>query len=48
MPDALVAVFERFEEERRDGEHFHEWARRKTNKELRDALRKPLKSEVVS
>ncbi|HEY0129163.1 MAG TPA: ferredoxin--nitrite reductase [Rubrobacteraceae bacterium] len=48
VPDALVAVFERFEEERRDGEHFHEWARRKKNKELRDALRKPLKSEVVS
>ncbi len=48
VPDALVAVFERFEEERRDGEHFHEWARRKKTKELRDALRKPLKSGVVS
>ena len=29
VPDALVAVFERFEEERREGERFHEWARRK-------------------
>ena len=48
VPDALVAVFERFEKERRDGEHFHEWARRKKTKELRDALRKPLKSGVVS
>jgi ferredoxin-nitrite reductase len=48
VPDALVAVFERFEEERREGERFHEWARRKKNAELREALRKPLKSGVVS
>ena len=42
VPDALVAVFERFEEERREGERFHEWARRKKNAELREALeRKP-------
>ena len=42
VPDALVAVFERFEEERREGERFHEWARRKRNAELRKALRKPV------
>ena len=39
VPDALVAVFEKFKEERRDGEKFHEWARRRPNKELRGALR---------
>jgi ferredoxin-nitrite reductase len=42
VPDALVAVFEKFEEERREGERFHEWARRKRNAELREALRKPV------
>jgi ferredoxin-nitrite reductase len=42
VPDALVAVFERFEEERREDERFHEWARRKRNAELRKALRKPV------
>jgi ferredoxin-nitrite reductase len=41
-----VAVFERFEEERREGERFHEWARRKRNAELREALRKPVESGV--
>ena len=46
VPDALVAVFERFEEERRQGERFHEWARRKRNAELREALRKPVRSGV--
>jgi ferredoxin-nitrite reductase len=46
VPDALVAVFERFEEERREGERFHEWARRKRNAELREALSKPVKSGV--
>jgi ferredoxin-nitrite reductase len=39
VPDALVAVFEKFNEERREGERFHEWARRRQNKELRAALR---------
>src|SRR5215207_1875580 len=39
VPDALVAIFERFEEERREGERFHEWARRQQNKELRETLR---------
>ena len=43
-PEALVAVFEQFEEERREGERFHEWARRKRNAELREALRKPVRS----
>ena len=47
VPDALVAVFEQFEEERREGERFHEWARRKKNAELREALRKPVESELV-
>ncbi|MDQ2672350.1 MAG: ferredoxin--nitrite reductase [Actinomycetota bacterium] len=42
VPDALVALFEQFEEERREGERFHEWARRKRNAELREALRKPV------
>jgi ferredoxin-nitrite reductase len=46
VPDALVAVFEKFEEERREGERFHEWARRMRNAELREALRKPLRSGV--
>jgi ferredoxin-nitrite reductase len=44
VPDALVSVFERFKEEAREGERFHEWARRKKNKELREALRKPAKA----
>ena len=48
VPDALAAVFERFEEERRGGERFHEWARRKENAELRKALRKPFESGVGS
>jgi ferredoxin-nitrite reductase len=39
VPDALVAVFDKFKDERRDGERFHEWARRRPNKELRAALR---------
>ena len=39
VPDALVAVFERFKEERREGERFHEWARRQRNPELRRTLR---------
>ena len=42
VPDALVSVFERFKEEGREGERFHEWARRKKNRELREALRKPV------
>ena len=41
VPDALVSVFEQFKEEGREGERFHEWARRKKNRELREALRKP-------
>ena len=45
VPDALVAVFERFKEERRDGERFHEWARRQRNEELRETLRGLVASE---
>jgi ferredoxin-nitrite reductase len=39
VPDALVQVFERFKEERRGGERFHEWVRRTRNEELRETLR---------
>ena len=39
VPDALATVFEKFKDERRDGERFHEWARRRQNKDLRAALR---------
>jgi ferredoxin-nitrite reductase len=39
VPDALARVLERFEEERREGERFHEWARRQRNPELRRTLR---------
>src|SRR5919199_489922 len=41
VPDALVAVIEKFKDERRNDERFHEWARRKRNEELRAALRSP-------
>jgi ferredoxin-nitrite reductase len=39
VPDSLAAVFEKFKDERREGERFHEWARRRQNKDLRAALR---------
>jgi ferredoxin-nitrite reductase len=39
VPDALVRIVERFKEERRQGERFHEWARRTHNGELRETLR---------
>jgi ferredoxin-nitrite reductase len=39
VPDALAEVFEAFGEEKREGERFHEWARRKENGELRRILR---------
>ena len=39
VPEALTRVLERFKEERRDGERFHEWARRTRNEELRGVLR---------
>jgi ferredoxin-nitrite reductase len=39
VPDALVSVFERFKRERREGERFHEWVRRRSNRELRATLR---------
>jgi ferredoxin-nitrite reductase len=38
VPDALVAVVTRYRDERRDGERFHEWARRTPNAELRATL----------
>ena len=41
VPDALESVFRQFKDESREDERFHEWARRKRNKELREALRKP-------
>jgi len=39
VPDALATVFEKFKDERREDERFHEWARRRSNKDLRAALR---------
>jgi ferredoxin-nitrite reductase len=39
VPNALVAVFDKFKDERRNGERFHEWVRRRPNKELRATLR---------
>jgi ferredoxin-nitrite reductase len=39
VPDALARIFERFKQERREGERFHEWARRQRNVELREILR---------
>ncbi len=39
VPNALVAVFDKFKDERRNGERFHEWVRRRPNKELRVTLR---------
>ena len=35
VPDALVRLFDRYVGERREGERFHEWARRVPNAELR-------------
>jgi ferredoxin-nitrite reductase len=39
VPDALVHLFDRYASDRRDGERFHEWARRVPNEELRETLR---------
>ncbi len=39
VPEALSNLVERFKEERREGERFHEWSRRTKNNELRDTLR---------
>jgi len=38
VPDALVRVVRRFRDERRDGEPFHNWARRIPNEELHQVL----------
>ncbi len=46
VPDALVAVFEQFKREKREDERFHEWARRKKNRELREILRKPARDKA--
>jgi ferredoxin-nitrite reductase len=39
VPDALVHLFNRYASNRREGELFHEWARRSPNEELRATLR---------
>ena len=39
VPDALVHLFNRYASDRREGELFHEWARRSPNEELRATLR---------
>ena len=39
VPDALVHLFDRYAGDRREGELFHEWARRSPNEELRATLR---------
>lgn len=39
VPDALVHLFHRYASDRREGELFHEWARRSPNEELRATLR---------
>jgi ferredoxin-nitrite reductase len=38
VPDALIRHFDRYGAERRDGEQFHEWARRTPNHDLRRTL----------
>src|SRR5918995_933465 len=38
VPDAMVRLFDRYAEERREGERFYEWARRMPNDGLRNAL----------
>ncbi len=39
IPDSLVRVFEHYREDRNEDERFHEWARRKPNKELQALIR---------
>jgi ferredoxin-nitrite reductase len=39
VPEALSNLVERFKSEKREGEKFHEWARRINNNELRDTLK---------
>ena len=39
VPDALVRLTQRYLDERRDGERFHEWARRGPNDDLRTTIR---------
>jgi ferredoxin-nitrite reductase len=40
VPDALAGLVIRYEQERREGERFHEWARRVPNPELRNTMRR--------
>lgn len=39
VPDALVRLFDRYSDERREDERFHEWARRESNASLRATIR---------
>ncbi|MGI8648829.1 MAG: nitrite/sulfite reductase, partial [Rubrobacter sp.] len=39
VPDALERIFLEFKDDHRDGEKFHEWARRRENSDLRGILR---------
>jgi len=39
VPEALAGLLARYRAERRDGEAFHQWARRLPNAELRATLR---------
>jgi ferredoxin-nitrite reductase len=41
MPDAIAGLVESYRAERRDGERFHEWARRVPNDRLRQIVRAP-------
>nr|WP_207890542.1 ferredoxin--nitrite reductase [Rubrobacter taiwanensis] len=39
VPEALVRLYRRYAKERREGERFHQWARRTPNRELRATIR---------
>jgi ferredoxin-nitrite reductase len=39
VPEALLRLLQRYRDERRVGERFHEWARRVPNAELRATIR---------
>ena len=40
VPDAMVRLFDRYAEERREGERFYEWARRMPNDGLRTTIQR--------
>lgn len=46
VPEAMVRLFDRFNGERREGERFHEWARRMPNEGLRATIRNGNGAEV--